>query len=547
MLSLQKLTMLMGSKLLFHEIDLLINKSGRYGVVGANGTGKSTLFKLIANELQPTDGQIRKTKELKIGWLNQDHFKFDDELIINVVIRGNVALWSALTAKKELLQQKDFDEQAANELAELEEVIQHENGYTAESNAEDILVGLGVKLDCHYDQLSSLSGGYKMRVLLAQSLFNNPDILLLDEPTNHLDIMTTQWLENYLIKNYNGILLFISHDRDFLNNLSTHILDLDYGDIRLYHGNYNKFCEKKQEIVEQKDKERSSSMKKIQDMQKFVDRFKAKASKARQAQSRMKMIDKIQLPEKEVSSRNKPYMNFNVLKQSGKNTLTVNSVSKSYGSRELYSNLKFNIRRGEKIAIIGHNGIGKSTLIKQLLNFVEGEDNDFIWGSDAKISYFSQDHHEQLKDNTTVYQWLRNLPLKVDDSEIRKTLGRMLFTKEQVNKNILSLSGGEAARVLLVRIILEKSNILIFDEPTNHMDLEAIESLQEALVSYQGTLLLVSHNRYFVSNVADRIFVMTEYGMKDHLGGYNDFISQYGEDYLCGKWLKSSEISSSRS
>ncbi|NQY42538.1 MAG: ABC-F family ATP-binding cassette domain-containing protein, partial [Legionellales bacterium] len=467
MLSLQKLTMLMGSKLLFHEINLLINKPGRYGVVGANGTGKSTLFKIIADELQPTDGKVQKIKDLKIGWLNQDHFKFDSELIINVVIRGNVPLWNALTEKEQLLKLDVFDEKAAHKLAEFEEIIQHENGYTAESNAEEILVGLGVDQSSHYEQLSSLSGGYKMRVLLAQTLFNNPDILLLDEPTNHLDIMTTQWLENYLMKNFNGILLFISHDRDFLNNLSNNILDIDYGDIRLYHGNYDKFCTKKNEIVELKDKERASGIKKIQDMQKFVDRFRAKASKARQAQSRMKMIDKIQLPEEEISSRNKPYMKFDILKPSGKNALTVNCISKSYGEKKLYSDLKFNIKRGEKIAIIGHNGIGKSTLIKQLLGQIHGGYEDFTWGSDTKISYFSQDHHEQLTEKVSVYQWLRNFPLKIDDSEIRKVLGRMLFSKDQVNKDILSLSGGEAARVLLSKIMLEKANTLVFDEPTN--------------------------------------------------------------------------------
>ncbi len=537
MINLSKLTMILGSKLLFHEVDLLINNTGRYGVVGANGCGKSTFFKMLGKEILPSDGKIQIPNNLKIGWLNQDHYKFDDELIINVVIRGNANLWQALSAKEKLLKQEDFDEKAGLELAEYEEIILHENGYVAESEAESLLLGLGVDQKYHYDTLSTLSGGYKMRVLMAQTLFNKPDILLLDEPTNHLDIMTTAWLESYLVKQYQGILLLISHDRDFLNNLSTHILDFDYGDIRMYHGNYDKFCQQKQEIVEQKEKLRSAGVKKISEMQKFVDRFKAKASKAKQAQSRMKMIDKIELPENEISSRAYPWINFQITRPSGKMALKVEKLSKQFDNVPLYSNLNFNIMRGEKVAIIGHNGVGKSTIIKQLLGQLPKEDSEFEWGYETKISYFSQDHHDLLKDDISVYEWLRNLPLTLTELDIRKVLGQVLFRKEDVHKSLLSLSGGEAARVLIAKIILEKANVLIFDEPTNHLDLESIDVLTKALIKFPGTLILVSHNRYLVSKIAKRIFAMTEQGLKDHMGSYPEFISEYGEDYLCGKWL----------
>lgn len=538
MLNFSGLSMVMGNKLLLHEIDLLISRPGRYGVVGANGSGKSTLFKLITNELQPSEGSIQISRDLKLGWLNQDHFKFDDEIIVNVVLRGNKKLWDALQAKEKLLQVETFDEDAVNKLAHLEEIIQHEDGYTAESVAQNLLTGLGIAEKHHYDTLSTLSGGYKIRVLLAQALFNNPDILLLDEPTNHLDIVTTQWLEIYLQKAYRGILLFISHDRDFLNNLSNYILDVDYGDLRLYHGNYDAFCQQKNAIVEQKEQALQSNIKKIEHMQKFVDKFRAKASKAKQAQSRMKMIEKIELPEKEVSSRAAPRVNFTMQRPSGKHVLTVNDLCKSYGEKVLYKNLRFSINRGEKVAIIGHNGIGKSTLVKQLLGKVQDAEQDFTWGHETHIAYFSQDHHEQLKDNISIYNWLRNQPLKLTDSDIRKALGMMLFSKKDVEKSILSLSGGEAARVLLAKIMLENPNVLVFDEPTNHLDLEAIDALTKALCAFAGTLIMVSHNRYFVGKIAKRVLAMTDNGVKDYLGSYQEFIDYHGEDYLSSLWLK---------
>ena len=336
------------------------------------------------------------------------------------MLRGNLELWHALEEKQVLLQKEEFSEEDGMRLGVLEEVIIREDGYSAESRAQEILTGLGVHLDCHFEPLKSLSGGYKMRVLLAQTLFNNPDILLLDEPTNHLDIVTTCWLEQYLIKQYRGTLVFISHDKDFLNNLSTHTLDIDFCDIRKFHGNYDSFLVQKAQLAEQQALTRSRSEKNIKQMQQFVDRFGASASKAKQAQSRVKMIEKIELPDKEISSRQKPRLKFNQVRPSGKIVLDVESLTKSFGDVTLYNDLKFHIKRGDKVGIIGHNGVGKSTIIKQLLGKVSADDSDFTWGYETHISYFSQDHHEQLTGNISVFDWLRNLPLKQTVLDIRK-------------------------------------------------------------------------------------------------------------------------------
>lgn len=528
--------MLTGQKILFEDVNLLIGKPGKYGVVGANGAGKSTLFKLLSKAMVPTTGEIILNNSLSIGWLNQDHFKFDDEIILNVVLRGNQKLWQALQEKDALLQQENFDEDAANRLGELEETIQHENGYVAESMAERLLIGLGIRSDYHYETLSVLSGGYKIRVLLAQALFNNPDILMLDEPTNHLDIITTQWLENYLLQTYQGVLLFISHDQDFLNNLANYIIDLDFYDIQLYHGNYVKFCEQKSLKVSQQEQLALSAKNKIAHMQQFVDKFKAKASKAKQAQSRMKMIDKVAVPDQLITNRVAPIIHFNLEKTSGKNVLQVKNLCHAYGEAPLYKNLSFNLHRNDKVVIIGQNGIGKSTLVKQLVGLITSNET-VTWGHGVKVAYFSQDHHEQLNSSITVFAWLKEQVVNVTESEIRRVLGQLLFTKEQVNKNILTLSGGEAARLLLANIILSKPNVLVFDEPTNHLDLEAIAAFQNALIAFPGTVIVVSHNRHFINAVATRVLAMTANQMVDYLGSYHEFLDRYGEEYFASSQL----------
>jgi ATPase subunit of ABC transporter with duplicated ATPase domains len=525
MIALNQLGMAYGSRLLFYDVSLTLNDSERYALVGANGCGKSTFFRLITGEEGVGSGDVIIPKDATIGWLKQDQFRYEDTLIRDVVLQGKAALWSAMEEKDALLADDgDWDDNKGFRFAALEEIIAHYDGYNAVSRVESILAGLGIK-PAEFDQpLKSLSGGYKLRVLLAQTLFQDPTILLLDEPTNHLDIVSIQWLEKFLKTEFKGILIFISHDMQFIDNLANHILDLDYGDIRQYIGNYHRFLEAKQLFQDQKMLEKKSSEAKIADMQKFVDRFGAKASKAAQARSRMKMIEKIEIPDIEKSSRIAPHFSIVPKRPSGKQVCTVKKLSKSFGERSLFQGLNFEVKRGDKLAIMGVNGIGKSTLIKTLIGVLERDEGMVEWGHEVRLSYFSQDHHELLNQSQTVLKWLEEAVNACTEQQVRKMLGQMLFTKDDVDKDVLSLSGGEAARLLLAKVMLECPNVLILDEPTNHMDLESIDALANALVDYTGTLIFVSHNRHFIEKIASRIVYFEQGGkVKDYKGGYAEF------------------------
>lgn len=536
MIELKDLSIHYGSRLLFDQVNLLLTSGKRYAVVGANGSGKSTLLRLIMNQEEPSLGDITTPKDRNTGWVKQDHFRYEHQRTIDVVIQGKAALWNALEEKENLLQ-GEWTDSAATRLMQLEDIIQHEDGYAAESLAHTLLEGLGIPLENHDKPLSLLSGGYKMRVLLAQALFEAPDILLLDEPTNHLDIMTISWLEQYLINNFKGLLLFVSHDIKFLNTVATHVLDIDYGEIREYPGSYDNFLFKKKEVMEQKLHESRHIEEKIATMQKFVDRFKAKASKAKQAKSRMKMIEKIELPDVKKSSRISPAFAFTCKRPSGKQVLKVTDVAKSFGPKTVLSKVKLEIKRGEKVAIIGHNGIGKSTLLKICLGLLDPDNGSAEWGHEAHTAYFAQDHHEMLKQSMSVYDWLCQQAPSVTTTAVRSMLGQVLFTKDEVEKNILNISGGEAGRLLLASIMLAKPNVLILDEPTNHLDIESIEALAKALRAYDGTLLLVSHDRHFVAKIATRVIALTEGGIKDFQGSYAEYLKHYKEDYLSRAFL----------
>lgn len=527
MIILNQLAMTHGSKLLFTDVNLKLTKNRKYALVGANGTGKSTLMQLIAGTETASDGSISIPKNTQIGWLKQDQFKYEDTKIIDVVMQGKPQLWQAWQEKEELITTPEYTETIGYRLAELEEIIAHQNGYTAETTAINMLNGLGVDSKYHNNKLHTLSGGYKLRVLLAQTLFSEPDILLLDEPTNHLDILSIAWLEKYLKSEFSGLLLFITHDFEFINKLADNILDIDYGEIRQYSGIYAKFLEEKLLIEEQKLSEKKNLDDKIAHMQAFVDKFKAKASKARQAQSKLKQIEKIELPDIKQSSRIAPKFNFTISRPSAKKVIKVKNLSKNYSDKNIFSNVNFEIRRGEKVVIIGVNGIGKSTLIKCLLNIVQPDSGEFEWGEEAHINYFSQDHHDLLKSHCDLLSWLSDEAPKSPTSEVRKALARVLFTKDDAEKDVLTLSGGEAARLLLARIMLNPGNVLVLDEPTNHMDLESIENLGHALQRYQGSLILVSHNRDLIKHVANRIIFISKDGITDFQGGYNEFIKTH--------------------
>jgi ATPase subunit of ABC transporter with duplicated ATPase domains len=536
MITITNLAMQYGTKLLFTDVNLVIKQGNRYGLVGANGAGKSTFFKIITGEEEVSYGEINTSKNSRIGCLRQDQFLYEDILVINSVISGKKELWDALQEKDTLLALDICDESSGYRLGELEQIICDQDGYSAEVFAAELLIGLGIKEEYHYRPLSSLSGGYKLRVLLAQSLFNNPDILLLDEPTNHLDIISIYWLENYLKEKFKGILIFISHDTCFLNNVSTHILDIDYGEIKLYKGNYDNFATEKQQIIELKMHELNYLEKKLANMQAFVDKFRA-GTRSRQAASREKQMERIELPDIQKSSRVSPYFNFKQKKSSGKFVLTIDQIHKSYENQKVLNKVSFSVTRGEKIIIIGPNGIGKSTLLKIILDKIAFDSGAYQWGHEAQISYFAQDHHELLNEDISAVEWLsKQLPNETTNA-IRTILGQLLFRQEEARKNILKLSGGEAARLLFAKIILEEPNILVLDEPTNHLDIEAKETLKKALINYPGTLLLVTHDRDFASSIATRIIALSKKGMVDFKGKYNDYLNKYGNDYLNSNWV----------
>lgn len=524
MIALNQLGMTFGDNLLFYDVNLNLNVGHAYALVGANGAGKSTFFKLVTGEEEQSFGEIIIPKDATIGWLKQDQFRYEDTPLVDIVMQGKPHLWAALQEKETLLACEDWDDKIGYRFAELEEIIFHYNGYNASVEIERILVGLGIAADYHSKPLKSLSGGYKLRVLLAQALFQNPSILLLDEPTNHLDIVTIQWLEKFLKNEFQGLLIFISHDVEFIDNLADYVLDVDFGDIKQYTGNYEQFLLEKQLIQEQKLIEKKSAEEKIAHMQKFVDRFKATASKAAQARSRMKMIDKVKIPDVVNSSRIAPHFNFTPQRPSGKQVCKLEGLSKAFKDKSLFKNLNLEIQRGCKLAIMGVNGRGKSTLLKIMLELIPADAGAISWGNEVRISYFSQDHHELLNQSMSAFNWLNNLATGCTEQRIRQVLGQMLFVKNDVDKDILSLSGGESARLLLAKVILEAPNVLILDEPTNHMDIETIEVLAKALTHYTGTLIFVSHNRYLVEQVATRILYFAEgTKIKDYKGTYAEF------------------------
>lgn len=535
MINVSDLSMGFGGRLLFRRVTLQLLKGRRYGLVGANGTGKTTLLRILAGEDLSDGGVIAVAKECKVGSLKQNQYLYENETILNTVLRGHIPLWTAMHRKEELLSHDNFAEENCHELEEIEKVLDAYQGYAAEANAARLLVGLGLKAETHQKTMSTLSGGFKLRVLLAQLLFSSPDVLLLDEPTNHLDIVSIRWLEQYLSQS-DGTIVVSSHDRDFLNSVCTDIADVDYGTVKLYPGNYERFLVAKAQDREQQEAMLSKQEKRKEDMQGFADRFRAKASKARQAQSRLKMIEKLEEEMEQLnlqpSSRSFPNIRFTMERPSGVIVLKAHHICKAYGTNKVLEAISLEIERGEKVAIIGPNGIGKSTLLKILTGNLDADAGTFEWGHAASVSYFSQDQDTQLDGERTLLDWLRAAEPESDDQMLRDALGRSLFSGDDVLKKISTLSGGEKARLVLSRMMLQRRNILIFDEPTNHLDMEAIDTLVEALVEYSGTLLFVSHNAYFVNKLAGRIIEIQPHGVRDFRGTYAEYLATHQVDYL---------------
>lgn len=535
MIVLSKLSMGFGAKILFKGVNLQFNPGNRYGLIGANGSGKSTLIHILAGELTPDSGEVKIPQQMIIGSLKQDHYLYENEEVLDVVLRGRKTLWEALQEKKHLLQKDLFNEQECTALVKVEKIIEEQNGYAAESEAAKLLEGLGIREPSHRQPLSLLSGGFKLRVLLAQIFFGNHPILVLDEPTNHLDLYSIKWLEGYL-RNFPGTLILTSHDRDFINGVCNHIADVDYGTIKIYKGNYDSFVEQKNQEREQKTALLAKHDKRREDLQGFIDRFGAKATKAGQAQSKAKIVEKI---EEEIenlallpSSRLFPRLNFPLARASGISVLKVKGLDKSYGMKQVLNNVGFEVERGSRMAIIGPNGIGKSTLLEILTGHTKPDQGEFNWGFASHAVYFPQDHAREVKGEVSLLEWLGQFDRSKTQEQLRNTLGLVLFSGDTVNQSIQTLSGGEKARLILAKMMLQMGNVLIFDEPTNHLDLEAIDELTRALQNYEGTLLLVSHNRYFVSHLADRILEIDYDGVTDFNGTYAEFVEKKERDHL---------------
>jgi ATPase subunit of ABC transporter with duplicated ATPase domains len=520
-----------GYQTLFSGASIQFNPGSRYGLVGANGSGKSTFLRILAGEEPPSEGTISMPKRIKLGVLKQDHFRYEEMPILEVAMMGNHEVWEAIVEKERLLENshEEFD---AERYAELEDTILRHDGYTLEARAGEVLEGLGIPTEVHRQALSTLSGGFKLRVLLAQVLAAEPDALLLDEPTNHLDILSIRWLEKFL-ESYKGSAIVISHDHRFLDNICTHIVDVDYETVMLYHGNYAAFEAAKHAERERKEAEIDKREKQIADHQAFVDRFRAKATKARQAQSKIKMIEKIVIEKLPQSSRRYPTFHFKPRRPSGRQVLAIEGISKAYGRKQVLSDVTLRIDRGDHVAIIGPNGIGKSTLLKIVVGELEADAGKVEWGYETHPGYFSQDHNELAgAGKQTVEAWLWEAVPGEPIGFVRGNLGHVLFSGDDVKKTCQSLSGGEAARLVFAKLSVTQPNVLVLDEPTNHLDLEAIEALVLGLRKYDGTLVFVSHDRWFVSQLADRIVEISGKGLQDFPGTYEEYIERLGDDHL---------------
>jgi ATPase subunit of ABC transporter with duplicated ATPase domains len=517
-----------GGRTLFENAAFVLNAGSRYGLVGANGSGKTTFLRIVAGDEPASAGSVVIPAGARVGVLRQDRFLDDDQLTLHLAMQGDTATWALLQEREHILSGQGDP----NRLAELEHNLASAGGNTLESRTSSILAGLGIPLGHHRQALGTLSGGFKLRVLLAQVLVGGPDALFLDEPTNHLDILSIRWLEQFLA-GYRGAAVVISHDQRFLDNVASHILDVDYATITPYVGNYSAFVAEKAATRARKQTQIARAEEIIAKKREFVERFGAKATKATQAQSRLKQIEKIEVEELADSSRRTPSFRFVPARPSGKDVLEVRELCKAYGEKPVLASVSLMVRRGEKVAIIGANGLGKSTLLKIVMGKLAADAGQTRFGHEVRPGYFAQDHHELLPEPAQTpldYIWSA-IPAE-PTAYVRGALGKVLFSGDEVQKPIGSLSGGEAARLIFCRLAVEKPNVLVLDEPTNHLDLEAIGALAEGLGSFDGTVIFVSHDRWFVSQLATRIVEVTASGLRDFPGSYDEYLSRRGADHL---------------
>lgn len=534
MFNIQNLSMTFADRILFESVSLSLKTSHVYGLVGANGSGKSTFLKILSGEISPTGGCVAFPKKSKIGVLSQDYYLFEDNSLVDIVIMGKSELWKAMQQKEKLLS-RTLKSDDIEKLSELEEKIAVLGGYKAESLAEELLTGLGIESSKQKQPLSTLSGGYKMRVMLAKLLFNNPDLLLLDEPTNYLDIQTIAWLGQYL-KSFQGSVIVCSHDRQFLNEISDSIIDIDYGSLKTYPGNYEDFIELKREEILQKQASISNIEKKQKQLNHFIKRFGAKATKAKQAHSKEKIVERLEMEKQSheilPSSRAYPDFIFPMGQRLSAIPLKIHNISKSYGEKQVLHDVSFQVERGEKIAIVGPNGIGKSTLLDIITNHKKPDQGLFEFSESTKWVYFPQLFEKYLDFDSKIFEFVKMSCPDVTEQKVYETLGRMLFKNEDLQKKIGVLSGGEKARVYLTLLMLRQHNFLIFDEPTNHLDMESSEMLLKALIQYEGNVLFVSHNRFFIQNLANHILEITPEEIISYKGSYEEYLEYRNSDYL---------------
>jgi ATPase subunit of ABC transporter with duplicated ATPase domains len=528
-LSTAGITIQFGAKPLFENVSVKFGDGNRYGLIGANGCGKTTFMKILGGDLEPSGGNVSLDRGERLGKLNQDQFAYEDQRVLDVVMQGHTEMWAAMQERDTIYANPDSTEEDYMRAADLEAKFAEYDGYTAESRAGELLMGVGIPIEQHNGPMSNVSPGWKLRVLLAQVLFSNPDIMLLDEPTNNLDINSIRWLED-ILNQRQCTMVIISHDRHFLNSVCTHMADLDFNTIKIYPGNYDEYMTASTQARERMTSDNAKKQTQITELKAFVARFSANASKARQATSRQRQIEKIKLEDIKPSSRQYPFIRFEVDDKDKlhRSAVGVERLAKGY-DKPLFKNFNILVEPGEKIAIIGQNGVGKTTLLRCLEGHLKPDEGVVKWAEKARPGYMAQDTTEDFPEAISLTEWVTNWRREGDDDQVvRGTLGRLLFSGDEVKKSVKVISGGEKGRMIFGKLMLQKPNVLLMDEPTNHLDMESIEALNGALEQYKGTLIFVSHDREFVSSLATRIIEMTPEKITDYKGTYEEFLRSQG-------------------
>ena len=525
MISANNITLRVGKKALFEDVNIKFTEGNCYGLIGANGAGKSTFLKILSGQLEPTNGDVVITPGQRLSFLQQDHFKYDAYTVLDTVIMGNKRLYEIMKEKDAIYAKADFTDEDGIRASELEGEFAEMNGWEAESDAATLLNGLGIETDLHYSQMADLTGSQKVKVLLAQALFGNPDILLLDEPTNHLDLPAIEWLEEFLI-NFDNTVIVVSHDRYFLNKVCTHTADIDYGKIQLYAGNYDFWFESSQLLIKQMKEANKKKEEKIKELQEFISRFSANASKSKQATSRKRALEKIQLDDMRPSSRKYPYIDFRPNREIGNEVLMVENLSKTIDGVKVLDNISFTLGHDDKVAFVGANEQAITTLFKILVGEMEPDEGNYKWGVTTSQAYFPKDNTAEFDNDLTITDWLTQYSEIKDATYVRGFLGRMLFPGEDGIKRVRVLSGGEKVRCLLSKMMISGANILILDEPTNHLDMESITALNNGLIKFPGVILFTSHDHQFVQTTANRIMeILPDGKLIDKITTYDEYLA----------------------